>query len=60
MIKKLWPRFQTINRILLTYSADDKVINEIREEFNFITNIIFNKEFKISYKKCPCKDECEF
>ena len=59
MIKKLWPFFQKIGRILGTYSDDDKTINEVKELFNSITNIMFNKEFKISYKECPCKSECE-
>ncbi len=59
MLKKLWPNFQKINEMLMTYSADDEVINKIKGLFNSITLILFNKEFKISYKKCPCKDECE-
>ncbi len=60
MIKKLWPSFQEINKILVSYSDDDETINKLKEYFNFITLILFNKDFKISYKKCPCKDECEF
>lgn len=60
MLKKLWPIFQEINKILVTYSKDDEVINEVKELLNNITVILFNKKFKISYKKCPCKSECEF
>lgn len=57
MIKKLWPRFQTIHRILLTYSKDDEVINRIKKELNFIIKCLFNKDENIH---CPCKEECEF
>ncbi len=60
MIKKLWPRFKRINDILKTYVSDDKDINEVKGHLEFITMILFNKDFKIQYKKCPCKEVCQF
>ena len=57
MIKKLWPHFQEINKILVTYSKDDKVINKIKFHIKFIIKCLFNKD---ENTKCPCKPECDF
>ena len=57
MIKKLWPHFDQINRILDTYSKDDKVINKVKFHLQFIIKCLFNKD---ENTHCPCKEECNF
>lgn len=61
MFEELEPYFMKMGNILLTYSSDDKVMNETKKLFHHIRMYFFQNIYDHTYDVvCPCKPECKF